>query len=118
MRGRRRCCTYFRAATGRFHERGLAIDSAGRLYGTTADGGDLSCNNGGGCGVAFRLTPHGKASTYQVLHKFEDDATDGGMPVSAVTLDSAGHIYGTTVNGGPWPNLGKGTAFEVTSSSE
>lgn len=37
---------------------GLIQDAAGNLYGTTWDGGDLSCGpNGGGCGVVFKLTP-------------------------------------------------------------
>jgi uncharacterized repeat protein (TIGR03803 family) len=34
---------------------GLTMDSAGYLYGTTELGGDKSCNNGLGCGVAFKL---------------------------------------------------------------
>jgi hypothetical protein len=35
---------------------GLIQDAAGNLYGTTYDGGDLSCSNGiyAGCGVVFR----------------------------------------------------------------
>ncbi len=36
---------------------GLAMDSAGYLYGTTEYGGDHECNNGLGCGVAFKLKP-------------------------------------------------------------
>jgi hypothetical protein len=59
------------------------------------------------------LIPHGSGSTEQVLHAFKDDATDGGMPLSALTLDGAGNIYGSTEFGGPGPNLGKGTAFEL-----
>jgi len=37
---------------------GLVRDDAGNLYGTTFDGGNLSCGpKGGGCGVVFKLTP-------------------------------------------------------------
>jgi uncharacterized repeat protein (TIGR03803 family) len=35
---------------------GVTFDSAGNIYGTTALGGDLSCNNGAGCGTVFKLT--------------------------------------------------------------
>jgi uncharacterized repeat protein (TIGR03803 family) len=35
----------------------LTMDEAGNFYGTTAQGGDLSCANGDGCGVVFKLTP-------------------------------------------------------------
>lgn len=38
---------------------GLLFDSAGNLYGTTSQGGNLACKQGGGwgCGVVFKLTP-------------------------------------------------------------
>ena len=36
---------------------GLAIDAAGRLYGTTAGGGNAGCYDNGGCGVVFEITP-------------------------------------------------------------
>jgi hypothetical protein len=40
---------------------GLIFDSAGALYGTGESGGDYdSCNEGGACGVAFKLTPRHK----------------------------------------------------------
>jgi uncharacterized repeat protein (TIGR03803 family) len=35
----------------------LLRDSDGALYGTTSDGGNLSCGEGPGCGVIFKLTP-------------------------------------------------------------
>ena len=35
---------------------GLILDKAGNLYGTTSDGGDLSCGFSG-CGTVFKLTP-------------------------------------------------------------
>ena len=41
---------------GGFPEDGLAFDSAGNLYGTASAGG-TSFNCGGGCGVAFKLSP-------------------------------------------------------------
>jgi uncharacterized repeat protein (TIGR03803 family) len=35
---------------------GLTRDAAGNLYGTTSDGGDLSCGFSG-CGTVFKVTP-------------------------------------------------------------
>ncbi len=35
---------------------GLTLDAAGNLYGTTSDGGDLSCGFSG-CGTVFKVTP-------------------------------------------------------------
>ena len=35
----------------------LVFDAGGDLYGTTSTGGDLSCNNGNGCGVVWEITP-------------------------------------------------------------
>jgi uncharacterized repeat protein (TIGR03803 family) len=35
---------------------GLILDKAGNLYGTTSDGGDLSCGFSG-CGTVFKITP-------------------------------------------------------------
>jgi len=106
------------AADGALPDAGLAIDPHGRLYGTTTNGGDLSCNNGGGCGVVFTLMPEGASSTETILHTFEDDASDGGMPQSAVTLDRTGNVYGSTEYGGPGSNLGKGTVFELTTDRD
>jgi len=36
---------------------GLIMDRSGNLYGTTAEGGDLSCGVRYGCGTVFKLTP-------------------------------------------------------------
>lgn len=36
---------------------GLVQDLEGNLYGTASDGGELSCNPPGGCGVVFKTSP-------------------------------------------------------------
>jgi uncharacterized repeat protein (TIGR03803 family) len=36
---------------------GVILDSAGNIYGTASEGGDLSCGAPYGCGTAFMLTP-------------------------------------------------------------
>jgi len=84
---------------GGLPEAGVIRDSAGNLYGTTNQGGDLSID-GLGCGVVFKVDPSG---TETVLHTF--NSSDGGFPVASLTADSAGNLYGTTFFGGP-SNLG------------
>ncbi len=80
---------------------GLARDSAGNLYGTTAQGGNSTgCDRG--CGVAFKLTPSGKET---ILHNFGAS----GSP-SNVILDSQGNLYGTTSADGA---NSSGTVFEI-----
>jgi uncharacterized repeat protein (TIGR03803 family) len=98
---------------GAYPEAGLALDAAGRLDGTTINGGDLRCNQPLGCGVVFRVRPSGTRSVETVLHSFQGGATDGWLPLSAVTLDSAGAIYGTTQFGGPASGFANGTAYRL-----
>jgi uncharacterized repeat protein (TIGR03803 family) len=85
---------------------GVIFDSAGNLYGTTADGGANHCGFSG-CGTVYKLIPgaHGKW-TETVLHSF--NGSDGPIP-SNVVMDSAGNLYGTTFQGGG----GYGTVFKI-----
>ncbi len=80
---------------------GVALDAQGNLYGTTYQGGDLSCQQPGfgpGCGVLFKITPNGNET---VLHNFTC-GSDGCFPYldNGVVLDGKGNIYGTTSWGG------------------
>lgn len=69
---------------------GLIIDPAGNLYGTTYFGG-----YGGGFGTVFELTPAaGGGWTESVLFNFTGE--NGWRPVSGLTFDAAGNLYGTT----------------------
>lgn len=67
----------------------LAFDQAGNIYGTTISGG--SSNQG----VVFKLTRSGGSWTESVLWNFTGQG-DGANPVSGVTFDNAGNLYGTT----------------------
>lgn len=96
---------------------GLIQDSAGNLYGTTQQGGNTggACANSGmnGCGVIFKIDPSGNET---VLYKFTGGA-DGEFPSSALVLDGAGNLYGTTSNGGNIGfhcGIGCGTLFKLT----
>jgi uncharacterized repeat protein (TIGR03803 family) len=53
------------------------------------------------------------ASTEKVIYAFTGGA-DGGEPMSNLTLDAAGNLYGTTSGGGTGAcNSGCGTVFEL-----
>jgi uncharacterized repeat protein (TIGR03803 family) len=49
-----------------------------------------------------------QAQTFSVLHTFT--GSDGAFPYSGVTIDAAGHLYGTTSRGGSTQN---GVAYEL-----
>jgi uncharacterized repeat protein (TIGR03803 family) len=70
--------------------RGLILDSASNLYGTTGSGGAHDS------GTVFELTPAGKLIT---LYAFTGGA-DGQFPQSGVISDASGNLYGTTSSGG------------------
>jgi uncharacterized repeat protein (TIGR03803 family) len=81
----------------------LVLDKAGSLYGVAS-----GPNCGWYCGLVFKLAPQkGGKWKYSVLHEF--DMTDGDFP-NGLTMDSQGHLYGTTHGGGKY---GYGVVFEI-----
>ena len=88
---------------------GVIRDTAGNLYGTTQDGGDLKCSPPSGCGVVFKLDTTGKE---MVLHTFTG-GKDGSFPDAGVIRDAAGNLYGTAAEGGD-PSCGCGVVFKLT----
>jgi uncharacterized repeat protein (TIGR03803 family) len=92
---------------------GLIFDAEGNLYGTTANGGNLSyCVHHAGCGVVFKLTPNSDGSwTETVLHFFQ--GTPAVNPLAPLVLDKAGNLYGTTYSCGRRYNC-SGVVFEIT----
>ena len=83
-------------ADGNFPVSPLARDSAGNLYGTTAQGGSA------GGGVVFKVDPSGNET---VLHNFTG-GLDGVNPSGGLFLDAVGNLYGTTSQGGSFENSG------------
>lgn len=72
----------------------VTFDSAGNLYGTTADGGT------NGYGQVFELIHSGGQWTKSTLYSFAGPPNDGSGPYAGVTFDAAGNMFGTTVGGG------------------
>ena len=80
----------------------LIRDAQGNLYGTTASGGILGCPpRVAGCGTVYEIANDG---TYTILYRFTG-GSDGGEPVSAVTRDDAGNLFGTTQGGNGSPSV-------------
>ena len=81
---------------------GLIMDRTGALYGATNLGGITTDPGGIGFGTVFKLTPlDATRMNWQetVLYRFTS-VRDGQNPMSALTLDASGAIYGTTMYGG------------------
>ncbi len=85
----------------------LIFDAAGNLYGTVTQFGPK------GKGAVFELTPTGSGTWREsILHAFAG-GSDGAGPVGGLVFDSAGNLYGVTMEGGV-SNLG--TVFELSPS--
>jgi len=87
----------------------LAPDDAGNLYGS-AGGGSSNCGYGG-CGTLFELSPNGATWTGKTLYVFCQVAgcKDGEYPGRGpLVIDAAGNIYGTTGDGGDYPDCYNG----------
>jgi uncharacterized repeat protein (TIGR03803 family) len=98
---------------------GVVFDSAGNLYGTTADGGS-SCPSPG-CGTVFQLAPpvkKGDSWTENVLFVFNGE--NGTQPTGGLIIDSNGNLYGVTGYGGSGncqllgSNVGCGLVYELS----
>jgi hypothetical protein len=66
-----------------------------------------------GCGVIFKLD---SSANETVLHRFTG-GHDGSLPITGLTMDSAGNLYGTVPAGGNTtcnPPTGCGTVFKLT----
>jgi uncharacterized repeat protein (TIGR03803 family) len=94
----------------------LVLDKAGKLYGTTMNGG-AGCGKEG-CGTVYELSQQGGVWSKETIYSFKGGA-DGTFPTCALVLDKAGNLYGTTPVGGIGPcdtetTPGCGTVFKLT----
>ena len=83
----------FAGQDGSYPFTGLTIDSTGKLYGTTFDGGSNRY------GTIFSLTASGSDWTLSTLYNFAD-GTDGAGPIARLTIGADGALYGSTSAGG------------------
>ena len=89
----------------------LTVDGAGRVYGTTNQGGTGLCS-GVGCGTVFRLNPPAqKGGTWtESIYSFQG-GSDGVGPNGGVVINgNTGALYGTTFGGG---QFNAGTVYEI-----
>jgi len=97
---------------------GLIFDSAGNLYGTTAQGGASAG------GTVFKLVNNGDGHwTESVLYSFCSitNCADGAFPTSNLVVDRAGNLYGVTTAGGNsycGYSVGCGTVFKLTANAD
>jgi hypothetical protein len=91
---------------------GVVLDNAGKVYGTTQEGGAYCID--GGCGTVFELTPPSESGGAWKEKLYSFDGDDGSLP-SANLMILGGKIYGTTVYGGGNPNDGtdNGLVFAI-----
>ena len=72
---------------------GATVDQQGNIYGTTLIGGQYTD------GSVYQLAPSASGWTLNTLHAFS--GADGYALLAGVILDSAGNLYGATLNGQP-----------------
>ena len=94
----------FNGSNGRYPERGLTIDAAGDLFGTTANGG------ANGYGTVFEIAK----STGELTTLATFTGANGENPFGTVISNAAGDLFGTTAYGGA---DGYGTVFEIAKST-
>jgi uncharacterized repeat protein (TIGR03803 family) len=102
---------------GSFPQGGLLFDSVGNIYGTTNGGGEY-CQNDGGCGAVYELSPSPGGWTETILYSFCSaglpTCTDGSTPYAGLIMDGLGDLYGTTTFGGTEQ---AGTVFRMSPPS-
>ena len=69
-------------------------------------------------GLIAAVTVPASAQTFKVLHSFAGYPKDGGAPLGGLLMDSAGNLYGTTLQGGKYSGcqkrwVGCGTVFKL-----
>jgi len=87
----------------------IVFNAAGDIVGATND-----FNNCFHSGTVYQLTASGSGWTYNLLYTFPGNDGGGASPDSALIIDNAGNLYGTTAH----TNLqqGSGTVYQLAPS--
>ncbi len=94
---------------GEYPYAGVVLGPGGNLFGATTLGGTGNCYLKG-CGTVFKIDSSG---TESILHDFSW-GIEGAFPYGNLILDSAGNLYGTTLNrGGSGCEIGCGAVFKL-----
>ena len=92
---------------------GVIANARGYLYGTTFVGGTgTHCAFSFGCGTVFQVTPDDVERVEYSLCN-QNNCADGTNPITGVSIDNKGNLYGTTPSGGSNRNS-EGTLFKIT----
>jgi len=83
---------------------GLVVDAAANAYGITGNGGTSGCG-----GVIYELSPRGVGWTFSRIYCPVGPVAGGSE--SAMTMDAAGNLYGTTTADGA---NRRGSVFKLT----
>ena len=100
-------CALDSCADGAHPETGVAIDSAGNLYGTVRDGGWIGSF---GLGGVFQV-PSGGGENLIFGFDPQFPRSNGATPAAGVIVDVNGNLFGTTLAGGMFDH---GVVFGVT----
>jgi uncharacterized repeat protein (TIGR03803 family) len=87
----------------------VTFDRAGNMFGTTSYGGSKLE------GTVFELIRNGNQWTQSVIYNFSG-LLDGGEPDGGLLFDSAGNLYGTTLQGGD-ADCSCGVVYELSPSA-